>query len=730
MVSSPSTCPTWITNNGKHSEAMTNDQNRQTSMDTLDTISKLNCQYLSGDRRRLTRDKYQKCLRDQGEWLEENMTPLCYSRYESCDARRNNSVANSRGEGPDTKPKVPFWLAAQKDAHTYVPKRHRIMGVHTSNLKGRKSSTVQSHSLQPLSRENDCDFLNHNLPFRGSRRKRMHSKVTSLPPVHVDAMMFMRRHTKNSDRASNDEEKLNQAIFGESKPIRVACQSQSLPQETIIDKCAMNPYLPRRSSRFFRQRKSNFKGSTNTGSFTDVLGDSNSLSKRDVSQLTHWHTVEDAQTGTGWQKGSKGLPPVSSIHSFEETALEFNDRSNKQNNTPSRLQNEIEDAMLHAANPKTRANRHSIKIEDALMLDEELDHEGRFSLPVSRSFSAKEAVAFQEASEPQPWQDISQILHTHTISRKESNQNVRPRQSQFAACEHSFLKEQKDMFPGLKVANDLPVDNINQGCAQKMCSRVTDDPRMLYKPARSSPRTCSLYSTIHTYDYLQGYCPQQLETVKDTRKRTVIPQMDFEAVSDTQANSRKISSRRSQQRYSRAWNPTTCEDNINLATREEAIQETQCHVEHKEGNEDDIKPKCSALVPGNHSSEESLNVESGTNEKRRSSWQTKLRRWSRRSSGHAEKRNPWNDSLVSKSELHPVKESDDDTFEIELDLEELRERQWFLKRRKGVCIELEKTMNLVKLNGATMSLFDLRQDICNLVDDGIFKNIHDGKKVG
>ena len=90
-------------------------------------------------------------------------------------------------------------------------------------------------------------------------------------------------------------------------------------------------------------------------------------------------------------------------------------------------------------------------------------------------------------------------------------------------------------------------------------------------------------------------------------------------------------------------------------------------------------------------------MENGTNEKRRSSWQTKLRRWSRRSRGHAEKRNPWSDSLVSKSELHPV-ESDDDTFEIELDLEELRERKSFLKRRKGVCTELEKTMNLVKLN--------------------------------
>ena len=120
-------------------------------------------------------------------------------------------------------------------------------------------------------------------------------------------------------------------------------------------------------------------------------------------------------------------------------------------------------------------------------------------------------------------------------------------------------------------------------------------------------------------------------------------------------------------------------------------------------------------------------MESGTNEKLRGSWQTKLRRWSRRSSGHA-KRNPWNDSLVSKSELHPVKESDDDTFEIELDLEELQKRQSFLKRRKGVCTELEKTMNLVKLNGTTMSLFDLRPDICNLVDDGIFKIIHDEEK--
>ena len=104
--------------------------------------------------------------------------------------------------------------------------------------------------------------------------------------------------------------------------------------------------------------------------------------------------------------------------------------------------------MLHSANPKTRANRHSIKIEDALMLDEELDHEDRFSLPVSRSFSAKEAVAFQEASEPQPWQDISQILHTHIPF---------PGKSQIKTCvlvSHNlqlvsthFLRNRKTCFP-------------------------------------------------------------------------------------------------------------------------------------------------------------------------------------------------------------------------------------------------------------------------------------------
>ena len=71
-----------------------------------------------------------------------------------------------------------------------------------------------------------------------------------------------------------------------------------------------------------------------------------------------------------------------------------------------------------------------------------------------------------------------------------------------------------------------------------------------------------------------------------------------------------------------------------------------------------------------------------------------------------------------------MRESENDVLENDPDIDELREHQSYFNRRDGVCTEVEKTMNLVKLNGTTMSLFDLRQDICNLVDCGVFKNIH------
>ena len=162
---------------------------------------------------------------------------------------------------------------------------------------------------------------------------------------------------------------------------------------------------------------------------------------------------------------------------------------------------------------------------------------------------------------------------------------------------------------------------------------------------------------------------------------------------------------------------------MKIAARNDAIQESQCFVEHQEGRKDGIKQEGAALVRDIYLSEDSSNVESATEEKRRS-WQTKLRRWSSRSRRHTEKTNPWNDSLVSTSKLHPLRESENDVLENDPDLDELREHQSYFNRRDGVCTEVEKTMNLVKLNGTTMSLFDLRKDIWKLGDCGVFKNIH------
>lgn len=48
----------------------------------------------------------------------------------------------------------------------------------------------------------------------------------------------------------------------------------------------------------------------------------------------------------------------------------------------------------------------------------------------------------------------------------------------------------------------------------------------------------------------------------------------------------------------------------------------------------------------------------------------------------------------------------------------------YSNRRRGVCNEIEKTMNRVKLNGSRMSLYDLRKDVCSLVDHRVFTEIH------
>lgn len=46
-------------------------------------------------------------------------------------------------------------------------------------------------------------------------------------------------------------------------------------------------------------------------------------------------------------------------------------------------------------------------------------------------------------------------------------------------------------------------------------------------------------------------------------------------------------------------------------------------------------------------------------------------------------------------------------------------------RRQSVCPEIEKTLNIVKMNGTKMSLYHLRKDVCALVDNHLFESIHE-----
>ena len=86
------------------------------------------------------------------------------------------------------------------------------------------------------------------------------------------------------------------------------------------------------------------------------------------------------------------------------------------------------------------------------------------------------------------------------------------------------------------------------------------------------------------------------------------------------------------------------------------------------------------------------------------------------------------DSVTSrKSELPDVEEplvTKFDAASISSTLEGFSESP-ASNRRQGVCQELEKTMNVIKLNGSRMSLYDLRKDVCTLIDNRVFKHIHE-----
>ena len=572
---------------------------QQTSKKTADTESKLNCQNIFAGKRCSSLEKFRKYSRGQSEWIEENTTPLCYSSHGSCDVRKASMRIAVKDQGSEKS--LPFWLAPQKDAHTYEQKSRRNMRVQNTALADSESFTNQRQSLPAVSLDSHCNLLLSRRELSGQTQ--MYSREAPHFPVHVDALMFTARDTNNL--ASINAQGSLQVTWNELKPIRAPCHGHSHPQETCMDDFSMATLLRKRSSRNSCQLKSH----------------------------------------------------------------------------------------------------------------EEVNHTGSVPLSNSRSVFAIDAARSQGECKPQVLPiDSRQTIGTHAMSRKKSCRNFCHRQSHLAACNHSFLEEEENMLPGFRGASP------KKGCFQEVCSHITDDSRMFHNPAKGSLYTSASFSTTHTDGLSPNYL-QQLEEVKDTRERIAIPRTDVVAESDTEVTPRKKSSRRSQQRYSRPiFIIREDSDAMKLAARKEGNQDTQCFVEHQEGNKDGIKQEVAALVRNIYLSEDSSNVESATEEKRRRSWKTKLRRWSSRSSRHAET-NPWNDGLVTTSKLHPLRESENYVLENDQDLDELREHQSYFNRRDGVCTEVEKTMNLVKLNGTT-SLFDLRQDIRNLVDCGVFKKIH------
>ena len=573
---------------------------QQTSKKAADTEYKMNCQSIFAGKRCSSLEKFRKYSGSQSEWIKENTTPLCYSSHGSCDVRKASMRIAVKDQGSEKS--LPFWLAPQKDAHTYQQKSRRNMRVQNTALADSESFTNQRQSLPAVSLDSHCNLLLSRRELSGQTQ--MYSREAPHFPVLVDALMFTARDANNL--ASINAQGSLQVTWNELRPIRAPCHGHSHPQETCTDDFSMATLLRKRSSRNSCQLKS----------------------------------------------------------------------------------------------------------------PEEVNHTGSVPLSNSRSVFAIDAARSQGECKPQVLPiDSRQTIGTHAMSRKKSCRNFCHRQSHLAACNHSFLEEEENMLPGFKGASP------KKGCFQEVCSHITDDSRMFHNPAKGSLYTSASFSTTHTDGLSPNYL-QQLEAVKDTRERIAIPRTDVVAESDTEVTPRKKSSRRSQQRYSRPiFIIREDSDAMKLAARKEGNQDTQCFVEHQEGNKDGIKQEVAALVRNIYLSEDSSNVESATEEKRRRSWKTKLRRWSSRSSRHAET-NPWKDGLVSTSKLHPLRESENDVLENDPDIVELREHQSYFNRRDGVCTEVEKTMNLVKLNGTTMSLFDLRQDIRNLVDCGVFKKIH------
>ena len=195
---------------------------------------------------------------------------------------------------------------------------------------------------------------------------------------------------------------------------------------------------------------------------------------------------------------------------------------------------------------------------------------------------------------------------------------------------------------------------------------------------------------------------------------------------------RKEESRHGQQRKSQERNSLICVglENTNVRTGEAGYGESQSHEYRKKGNGYATQPFYSAIPPDIVPKEQSIVKydEIDTDKGEQDVLEIGQDRKPRKSCENPKKTMLWSDSSQSKFEVPAEEEprvTECNTDKNDLELKGFLHGAKVSKRRQSVCTEIEKSLNLVKLNGSKMSLHDLRKDMCTLVDNRVFESIHE-----
>ena len=200
-------------------------------------------------------------------------------------------------------------------------------------------------------------------------------------------------------------------------------------------------------------------------------------------------------------------------------------------------------------------------------------------------------------------------------------------------------------------------------------------------------------------------------------------------------------SRSNPQWNSQGNNSVSCADleNASLTAKEEGNGEPPCHAKYQESvrrgihttltpisiniesiEQSAAKPQAGEIIPEGHCNDkgekDALKTVKQENPRHRSKGSNNAMHW-------------W-DSLQNKVDVLEKEEGSEPEDDVAKNYPEL---QRFLQganisnRRDSVCPEIEKTMNLVKMNGSKMSLLDLRKDMCLLVNKRVFDSIYEEK---